>query len=138
MVTAFLVMLRCATDDIPLFLADDERSAGEVASAITPAKAWSLIKASKWSSYSQPITVAVVTFRDGVAVHERQFIDCQGTGWTWPDEASAPLPVDMMPPFIRWMHHQGLGRVHHMGGNSWAVVSDGHREGDASTEVTHG
>jgi hypothetical protein len=123
MVTAFLVMLRCATDDIPLLLADDERSAGEVASAITPAKAWSLIKASKWSSYSQPISVAVIKFDGGIAVAERQFVDCEAAGWRWPDDASDPTHGDKMPPFLRWMEKQGLGQPQHVGGNSWVVRS---------------
>jgi hypothetical protein len=123
MVTGFLVMLRCAADDIPLFLTDDERSAVEVASAITPAKAWALIKSSKWSSYSAAIAVVVVTFHDGFAVAERQLVDCEAAGWRWPDDADEPTPESKMPPFVRWMQKHGLGQPHHMGGSSWLVRS---------------
>ena len=123
MVTAFLVALRCASDDIPLFLLQDEQSAGDLASAITPAKAWAVIKASNWSSYSQPIAVVVVAFQDGVVVRERQWIDCEAAGWKWPSETPDSSAVNTQPPFIRWLEKQGIGRAQHLGGNSWSVTS---------------
>jgi hypothetical protein len=121
--TAYLIMLRCASDDIPLFLFHEEQDARDVAGAITPVKAWGCIKASGWSSYSDPIAVVILTFRDGVCVDERQAIDCVSNGWRWPDEKSPAAPADAVPPFIRWMQDQGF-RAQHMGGTSWAVVSD--------------
>jgi hypothetical protein len=123
MVTAFLVALRCASDDIPLFLLQDERSAGDLASAITPAKAWAIIKASNWSSYSQPIAVVVVAFQDGVVVGERQSIDCEAADWKWPSDTSDSSVANTRPPFIRWLERQGIGRPQHLGGNSWSVTS---------------
>jgi hypothetical protein len=118
----FLIMLRCASDDIPLLLLGDERDAREAASAITPAKAWAFVRASEWSSYSDPIAVVVLTFRDGVMVHEHTAIDCQAAGWRSFDESPDCSPDCDMPPGVKWLQQQGFS-VQYMGDGSWTVRS---------------
>jgi hypothetical protein len=120
---AFMVMLRCASDDIPMFLFDRQQVADEVAAAITPAKAFYAIKAMGWECLSDPIEVVVVTFRDGIVVGQTGVIDCIGQGWKRPSDTADDLPTETMPPFIQWMQENGIGRAQHLGGKSWSVRS---------------
>lgn len=117
MADAYLILVRCMADDLPCMLFDDKDEAMAVAAAMTPAKVWGIARMADFPTDCEPLTVDVVTFRDGIAADSTTVQECTNDKW------SRECPPDV-PPIIQWIAEQGLGRVEHAGGNSWVVRSD--------------
>lgn len=114
MADAYLILVRCMADDLPCMLFDDKDEAMAVAAAMTPAKVWGIARIADFPTDCEPLTVDVVTFRDGVPVESTTAQDGLHEKW------SRECPPNV-PPLIKWFTKNGLCTAERLGGDSWIV-----------------